>query len=260
MPARFLLLRRPLHAAVVVLCAVKRALGHRLANAGPAATPAPVALALPQVRSASHSRRARRLHPAHQWAAPRVGRGSNRRGAGCPLPTPLDNARCCPCGAGHAPRARPEGPRAGIGHQARREALDQHDSQVHGTAAEAEGAQSWRTFVKNHASQVFAVDFLTQHSAFLTVVYVFVAMEVVLRRIALVNAATGLGLEWVNQQIRQATAWAQSPRLQPGGKFSGAASPAAAVSSANAHWARPIQSLVTPDRTASGAGSATNQP
>jgi putative transposase len=75
------------------------------------------------------------------------------------------------------------------------------------------GGQTWKTFVKNHASQIFACDFLTQYTAVFTVVYIFVVMASASRRIVLINVTTSPGLAWVEQQIRQATAWAQSPRF-----------------------------------------------
>jgi putative transposase len=78
---------------------------------------------------------------------------------------------------------------------------------------EPRGDQTWKTFVKNQASQMFAVDLLTQYTALFTVVYVFVVMEIASRRIVLINATTSPGLQWVKQQLRQATAWTQSPRF-----------------------------------------------
>jgi putative transposase len=75
------------------------------------------------------------------------------------------------------------------------------------------GGQTWRTFTKNHASQIFACDFLTQPTALFTVVYVFVVMEIASRRIVLINVTTSPGLAWVKQQIRQATAWSKIPRF-----------------------------------------------
>jgi putative transposase len=75
------------------------------------------------------------------------------------------------------------------------------------------GGQTWKTFIRNHASQIFAVDFLTQPTALFTVVYVFVIIEIASRRIVLINVTTSPGLAWVKQQIRQATAWARSPRF-----------------------------------------------
>jgi len=62
---------------------------------------------------------------------------------------------------------------------------------------EPRGGQTWRTFIRNHASQVFAVDFLTQYTALFTTVYIFVVMHVASRRIVLINATTSPGLAWV---------------------------------------------------------------
>jgi hypothetical protein len=66
--------------------------------------------------------------------------------------------------------------------------------------------ESWRTFIENHARQVFSCYFLTQYTAFFAVVYVFVVMEIASRRIVLVNVTTSPSLAWVKQQLRQATA------------------------------------------------------
>jgi putative transposase len=78
---------------------------------------------------------------------------------------------------------------------------------------EPRGGQTWKTFVSNHASQMFACDFLTQPTAMFTIVYIFIVMEIASRRILLINATTSPGLAWVKQQIRQATAWGKSPRF-----------------------------------------------
>jgi putative transposase len=75
------------------------------------------------------------------------------------------------------------------------------------------GGPTWRTFIRNHASQIFACDLLTQSTALFTIVYIFVVMEIASRRIVLINVATSAGLAWVQQQIRQATAWGKSPRF-----------------------------------------------
>jgi putative transposase len=78
---------------------------------------------------------------------------------------------------------------------------------------EPRGGQTWKTFVNNHASQMFAIDFLTQFTVFFTVVYIFVVIEIASRRIVLINATTSPGLAWVQQQLRQATVWDESPRF-----------------------------------------------
>ena len=73
--------------------------------------------------------------------------------------------------------------------------------------------QTWHTFIQNHAKEVWACDFLTQYTAFLAVIYVFVIMEVGSRRIVHVNVTANPTLAWVKQQIREATAWGQTPRF-----------------------------------------------
>ena len=73
--------------------------------------------------------------------------------------------------------------------------------------------QTWRTFVKNHAKQIYACDFLTQHTALFTVVYIFVVMEIASRQVVLINATTSPSLAWVKQQIREITPWGNLPRF-----------------------------------------------
>ena len=75
------------------------------------------------------------------------------------------------------------------------------------------GDQTWRTFIRNHAKDVWACDFLTQHTAFFAVAYVFVVMEIGSRRIVHVNVTTNPTLAWVKQQLREATAWGNTPRF-----------------------------------------------
>jgi putative transposase len=73
--------------------------------------------------------------------------------------------------------------------------------------------QTWRTFIKNHAHQMWACDFLTQHTAYFSVVYIFVIMEIGSRRIVHWNATTSPTLAWVKQQVREATPWGERPRF-----------------------------------------------
>ena len=75
------------------------------------------------------------------------------------------------------------------------------------------GNQTWRTFIQNHAKEVWACDFLTQYTAFFNVAYVLVIMEIGSRRIVHVNVTANPTLAWVKQQIREATAEQQPPRF-----------------------------------------------
>ena len=52
------------------------------------------------------------------------------------------------------------------------------------------GDQTWRTFVSNHARELWPCDFLTQYTAFFAIAYVFVIMEIDTRRIVYVNVTT----------------------------------------------------------------------
>ena len=75
------------------------------------------------------------------------------------------------------------------------------------------GDQTWRTFIRNHASEVWACDFLTQYTAFFAIAYVFVVMEVETRRIVHVNVTSHPTLPWVKQQIREVTGEDYAPRF-----------------------------------------------
>jgi putative transposase len=73
------------------------------------------------------------------------------------------------------------------------------------------GDQRWSTLVRNHSKELWACDFLTQHTAFYAVVYIFVIMEIHSRRIVHVNATSNPTLPWIKRQIRQATPGAWLP-------------------------------------------------
>ena len=75
------------------------------------------------------------------------------------------------------------------------------------------GDQTWRTFVRNHATELWACDFLSQHTATFTVAYVFVIMEIASRRIVHANVTTTPTLPWVRQQVREATPAGTTPRF-----------------------------------------------
>jgi hypothetical protein len=75
------------------------------------------------------------------------------------------------------------------------------------------GDQTWRTFVRNHARELGACDFLSQYTATFAVAYVFVIIEIASRRIAQANVTTTPTLPWVQQQVREATPAGTTPRF-----------------------------------------------
>jgi hypothetical protein len=73
--------------------------------------------------------------------------------------------------------------------------------------------QAWKTFTRNHGHEIFACDFLTQHTAFFAVIYIFVVMELGTRRIVHINVTQHPTLCWVKRQIRHIAAFDRSPRF-----------------------------------------------
>jgi putative transposase len=75
------------------------------------------------------------------------------------------------------------------------------------------GQQSWKTFIKNHGDEIFACDFITQHTALFAVVYVFVVMELRTRRIVHINVTQHPSLSWVKRQVIELSGFDRSPRF-----------------------------------------------
>jgi len=73
-------------------------------------------------------------------------------------------------------------------------------------------SQTWATFVKNHARDIWACDFTVAYDWLFRPWYIFVAMELKTRRIvhsAVTHSPTG---EWTAQQLREATPWVKGPK------------------------------------------------
>ena len=75
------------------------------------------------------------------------------------------------------------------------------------------GQQTWKTFLKNHGQEIFACDFMTQHTALFAVIYVFVVMQLGTRRIVHINVTTQPSLPWVKMQVRHISAFDRKPRF-----------------------------------------------
>jgi putative transposase len=65
-------------------------------------------------------------------------------------------------------------------------------------------SQRWRTFVRNHAQAIVACDFCVVVTATFRLLYVFVAMEHLTRRILHVNVTAHPTAAWTLQQLREA--------------------------------------------------------
>jgi len=82
-----------------------------------------------------------------------------------------------------------------------------------GPIEERAKSQTWRTFLKNHAREVYACDFLVQWTATFRLVYVFIVMELGSRRVVHANVTSSPTLAWVKNQIREIAAWGEGPRF-----------------------------------------------
>ena len=69
------------------------------------------------------------------------------------------------------------------------------------------------TFLSSHADQLFTVDFTTHYLWNFSVVYLSVVMELGTRKIVQCGVTSSPTLDWVKQQIREATPWARAPRF-----------------------------------------------
>ena len=73
-------------------------------------------------------------------------------------------------------------------------------------------SQIWATFLKNHASDIWACDFTVVYDWLFRPWHIFVIMELKTRRIVHSAATTSPTDEWTAQQLREATPWGQSPK------------------------------------------------
>jgi putative transposase len=72
--------------------------------------------------------------------------------------------------------------------------------------------QAWATFLRNHASEVWACDFLPVTDVFFRPVYAFFVVALASRRVVHVGVTRHPTDAWVAQQLREATPYGQRPR------------------------------------------------
>jgi putative transposase len=70
---------------------------------------------------------------------------------------------------------------------------------------------TWRTFLKNHASAIWACDFMVQFTLSFVPIYIFVIMELKSRKIVHFGLTEHPSLPWIKQQIRNATDCGEGP-------------------------------------------------
>ncbi len=71
--------------------------------------------------------------------------------------------------------------------------------------------QSWSTFVRNHAADIWACDFAQTYDVFFRTIFVFVIIKLESRQVIHVNVTRSPSDAWVAQQLREATPFGEHP-------------------------------------------------
>ena len=74
------------------------------------------------------------------------------------------------------------------------------------------GGQKWATFLHNHASQIWACDFLQVTDLFFRPLFAFFIIELKTRRVIHVGVTRSPSDPWVAQQLRESTPYGQAPK------------------------------------------------
>jgi putative transposase len=72
--------------------------------------------------------------------------------------------------------------------------------------------QKWATFLRNHAAQIWACDFLQVTDLFFRPLFAFVIIELSSRRVIHAGVTRSPTDPWVAQQLREATPYGQAPK------------------------------------------------
>jgi putative transposase len=74
------------------------------------------------------------------------------------------------------------------------------------------GGQNWSTFLRNHAKEVWACDFLQVTDLFFRPLFAFFVVELQSRKVIHVGVTRSPTDAWTAQQLREATPYGQTPR------------------------------------------------
>src|SRR5258708_37193632 len=74
------------------------------------------------------------------------------------------------------------------------------------------GGQTWKTFLRHHAAEVWACDFLQVTDLFFRPIFAFFLIELKSRKVVHVNVTRTPTDSWVAQQLREATPYGEGPK------------------------------------------------
>jgi putative transposase len=83
---------------------------------------------------------------------------------------------------------------------------------MRGVRTQQPRGQKWTTFLRNHASQIWACDFLQVTDLFFRPLFAFFVIELKSRKVIHVGVTRSPTDAWVAQQLREATPYGQVPK------------------------------------------------
>jgi len=84
---------------------------------------------------------------------------------------------------------------------------------MRGMRPSRQSGQTWARFLRNHANETWACDFLQTYDALFRAIFVFVIVEHGSRRVVHLGVTRSPTSAWVTQQLREVTAWGAGPRF-----------------------------------------------
>jgi putative transposase len=97
-----------------------------------------------------------------------------------------------------------------LGVQVAKSTIQKYINQVRGPLSPK---QTWSTFLRNHAKDIWAVDFLQTYDLCNRAIFVFVVIELGSRRLVHFGVTRSPNDAWVAQQLREATPFGEGPRF-----------------------------------------------
>jgi transposase InsO family protein len=73
-------------------------------------------------------------------------------------------------------------------------------------------SQGWRTFLRNHAPDIAAIDLFVAPTIGFDLLYVLVIIRVARRNLVWINVTTNPTADWIARQVTEAFPWAEAPR------------------------------------------------
>ncbi len=100
-----------------------------------------------------------------------------------------------------------------LGHKVSKRTVAKYMRQARKGLPPYRSKQTWATFIKNHAHEMWACDFVQTFDLFFGTIFLFFIIELSSRRVVYFNVTRAPSDAWVAQQLRGATPYGGQPRF-----------------------------------------------